>query len=218
MKNGLVSLSALTCFLSFGRGFRPGTISGYSTGNVNNPGAGFPRESGSVSPSPWGEGRDEGGRHANSFHFKPKRLRATSRICSKGIPELGSLRNSSARRSSSAACFTVDAGTYPASTMLLQTFCASSRRSARDRSASISVFKVFHEKLPFGIDGAFQSWKPSMNSSQSRCASSIRSENGSLLAAAKNFLTDISSMYSAESPAQAAVSPFVIRHSSFSHA
>src|SRR5579859_4793762 len=59
MKNGLVSLSALTCVLSPGRGFRLGTISCYPTGNVNDSGAGFSQESGSVSPSPWGEGRDE---------------------------------------------------------------------------------------------------------------------------------------------------------------
>jgi|SRR5579884_472191 len=40
----------------------------------------------------------------NTPHFKPKRLRASSRTCSHGIPACGFLRNSSARRSSSAIC------------------------------------------------------------------------------------------------------------------
>src|SRR5688572_16118513 len=46
-----------------------------------------------------------GGRlEPHPLHFQPKRLRASSRTCSKGVPSWGFLRNSSARRSSSAFC------------------------------------------------------------------------------------------------------------------
>jgi hypothetical protein len=49
-----------------------------------------------------------------------------------------------------------------------------------------------------------------MNSSQSRCASSTRSSNGSFFAAAKKFFTDMGIFYSASCREQ-----FEIRHSSF---
>jgi hypothetical protein len=51
-----------------------------------------------------------------------------------------------------------------------------------------------------------------MNSSQSRCASSTRSSNGSFFAAVKNFFTDMDLIYSFGSPAQAEFSPSRITH------
>src|ERR1051325_7920705 len=46
-----------------------------------------------------------GGRcEPHPLHFQPKRLRASARTCSHGTPACGFLRNSSARRSSSAIC------------------------------------------------------------------------------------------------------------------
>ena len=131
-------------------------------------------------------------------------------ICSNGIPRPGFFSASSARRSSSAACSGVSSQSYPFSMMFVQTCWASSRRSRRLNLASISIFKVFQGNFPFGIGGAFQSWKPSMNSSQRRCASSTRSSNGSSFAAEKNFFTDMDSFYSDSCRAQ-----FEIRHSPF---
>jgi hypothetical protein len=57
-----------------------------------------------------------------------------------------------------------------------------------------------------------------MNSSQSRCASSTRSSNGSFFAAARNFFTNMVSFYSVERRAQAVDLSFVNRQSPFSHA
>jgi hypothetical protein len=141
-------------------------------------------------------------RSANRFSISAK----TSSI---GWPRPGCFSASSARRSSSSICSGVSSGSYPFSTMLLQTCCASSRRSVRLNLASISAFKVFQGNFPFGIGGAFQSWKPSINSSQSRCASSTRSSNGSFFAAAKIFFTDMDLFYSDSCREQ-----FEIRHSS----
>ena|ERR1035437_3564803 len=74
-ENQLVFRPALTCVLSPGRGFRPITLSARPTVRPTNPVAGFFRVAGSVSPSPWGEGRDEGGRAIDSSpahgHFRP---------------------------------------------------------------------------------------------------------------------------------------------------
>ncbi len=155
-------------------------------------------------------------RSANRFSI----LATTSSI---GVPRPGFFSASSARRSSSSICSGVSSGSYPFSTMLLQTCCASSRRSARLNLASTSAFKVFQGNFPIGIGGDFQSWKPSMNSSQRRCASSTRSSNGSFFAAEKNFATDMDSIYSVDLPAQAgfsrrANSSFVIRHLSLFNA
>jgi len=141
-----------------------------------------------------------------SSRFQPKRLRASSWTCSQRIPACGFLRSSSARRSSSAICSCVGSGSYPFSTMLLQTCCASSRRSARLNLASTLVFKVFQGNSPFGIGGAFQSWKPSINSSQRRCANSTRSSNERRFAADKDFATDMDSIYASKVPRQAVFS------------
>ena len=60
-KNQLVFWPALTWVLSPGRGFQPVTLSANSTVSPTNPAAGFSKDAENVSPSPWGEGRDEGG-------------------------------------------------------------------------------------------------------------------------------------------------------------
>jgi len=74
------------------------------------------------------------------LHFQPKRLRASSRTCSNGIPSRGFSRNSSARRSSSAFCSGVSSSLKsPNSKSMVST---SSRRSAsgiRRSSSRISV-------------------------------------------------------------------------------
>jgi hypothetical protein len=128
-------------------------------------------------------------------HFRPKRLLSSALTCSHGIPSCGLASKSARRRASSAACSGVGSGSYPFSWMLLQTPCASSIRSLRLNFESISSFRVFHAKTPLGIGGAFQPWKPSMNSSQRLCASSTRSSNGSFFAAEKNFAKDMVSIY-----------------------
>jgi len=56
---------ALTCVLSPRRGFQPVTISGYPASHSTNPVASCFKETENDSPSPWGEGRDEGGRKIN---------------------------------------------------------------------------------------------------------------------------------------------------------
>jgi hypothetical protein len=56
---------ALTCVLSPRRGFQPFTFPAPPTGLLSNPAAIITKESESISPSPWGEGRDEGGRKTN---------------------------------------------------------------------------------------------------------------------------------------------------------
>jgi hypothetical protein len=61
----LVSLSALTCVLSPRRGFQPAALLDHLADRSNNPVAGCSKDAVSVSPSPWGEGRDEGGRETN---------------------------------------------------------------------------------------------------------------------------------------------------------
>jgi hypothetical protein len=62
-ENQMVFWPALTCVLSPGRGFQPTAFSDYPTGRPANPVAGFSRGAAGVSPSPWGEGRDEGGQN-----------------------------------------------------------------------------------------------------------------------------------------------------------
>ena len=57
-----VFLSALTCVLSPRRGFHSVTSLFSPIVHLNNPAAGISKEAGNVSPSPWGEGRDEAGR------------------------------------------------------------------------------------------------------------------------------------------------------------
>src|SRR5664279_1824277 len=64
-KNQLVFWPALTCVLSPGRGFQPVTLSISPAVHPANPVAGISKDAGSDSPSPWGEGRDEGGRETN---------------------------------------------------------------------------------------------------------------------------------------------------------
>jgi len=146
------------------------------------------------------------------FQRSANRFSIFAKTSSIGLPRPGCFSASSARRSISSICSGVSSGSYPFSTMLVQTVCASSRRSARLNLASMSAFKVFQGDFPFGIGGAFQSWKPSMNSSQRRCASSTRSSNGSFFAAKKNFFTDMDSIYSFDAPAQARFSPSRITH------
>ncbi len=74
------------------------------------------------------------------FHFQPKRLRASARTCSHGMPAFGFFRSSSARRSSSAFCSGVSSSLKsPNSRSMVST---SSRRSAsgiRRSSSRISV-------------------------------------------------------------------------------
>jgi len=140
---------------------------------------------------------------ARFFRRFAKRFSISAKTCSAGIPRPGFFNASSARRSSSSICSGEGSGSYPFSWMLPQTRCASSMRSARLNFASISSFKVFQAKTPLGMGGAFQSWKPSMNSSQRRCASSTRSSNGSLFAAEKNFAKDMNSIYCVGTRAQA---------------
>jgi len=111
-----------------------------------------------------------------------KRACISAETCSHGIPRSGCFRSPSARRSSSAICSGVGSGSYSSSVMFCQTRCANSIRSERLRFASISNFNVFHWKFFLGSGGAFPSLKPPINSSQRRCASSIRSLNGSFLA------------------------------------
>ena len=154
-------------------------------------------------------------RNPAADHFQPYFSFISAWICSNGIPSWGFFSESAIRRSSSTACSGVISQSYPFSMIFDQTCCASSRRSARLNLASTSAFKVFHGNFPPGIGGAFQSWKPSMNSSQSRCASSTRSSNGSFFAAAKNFFTDMASKYFFAQPAQAIGSSFYIHPSSF---
>lgn len=111
--NGLVTelvfWPALTCVLSPRRGFQPTTTHlVYSPGRLAHPAAGFPKDAVSVSPSPWGEGWDEGGRKKD-FLLPYSRSRASrssisAKTCSAGIPRPGFLSASSARRSSSAIC------------------------------------------------------------------------------------------------------------------
>src|SRR5580704_10244846 len=55
----LVFWPALTCVLSPRRGFQPATLLVCPTDRPTCPVAGFSKDAGSVSPSPWGEGRDE---------------------------------------------------------------------------------------------------------------------------------------------------------------
>ena len=57
-----VFLSALTCVLSPRRGFHSVTSLVCPIARPNSPAAGIVKEAASISPSPWGEGRDEGGR------------------------------------------------------------------------------------------------------------------------------------------------------------
>ena len=61
----LVFWSTLTCVLSPKRGLQPVTRSVYLPVRSTNPVAGFSKDAVRVSPSPWGEGRDEGGQEAN---------------------------------------------------------------------------------------------------------------------------------------------------------
>ncbi len=66
-KDQWVFSSTLTCVLSPGRGFQPSTLSVSSAVRPTNPAAGFPQDAASVSPAPWGEGRDEGGRNCRNL-------------------------------------------------------------------------------------------------------------------------------------------------------
>ena len=60
-KNQFVFWPALTCILSPRRGFQPVTLSVNSPIGPANPANRSSQDAGSVSPSPWGEDRDEGG-------------------------------------------------------------------------------------------------------------------------------------------------------------
>jgi hypothetical protein len=151
-------------------------------------------------PVPFGVSRDD---ECDRHFLARNRSSISANTWSTGFPRPGFFKASSARRSNSAHWSGVSSQSYPSSTILLQTSCASLIRSARPNFASISDFKDFHEKAPFGTGGAFQSLKPSMNSSQRRYASSTRSSKGSFFTATRNFLTDIDSIYSIEPPAQA---------------
>ena len=150
-----------------------------------------------------------------SFRRCASRFFNSDLTCSQGTHCSGCFTASSARRSSSLTCSGDSSGSYPLSTMLLQTCCVSSKRSSRLNSASILAFSVFQAKTPSGIGGAFQSWKPSMNSSQRRCASSTRSSKGSFFAAERNFATDMKSIYWVRCHAQAGISPQRVHHSAF---
>jgi hypothetical protein len=64
-KYQLLFSPALTSVLSPRRGFQPVTIFDCPASRSTNPVAGCFKETENVSPSPWGEGRDEGGRNTN---------------------------------------------------------------------------------------------------------------------------------------------------------
>ena len=150
--------------------------------------------------------------HPFYFWRRAHRSSNSALTCSHGMQRSGCFNASSARRSSSAICSGVSSGSYPFSWMLPQTRCASSMRSARLNFASISFFSVFQANTPSGMGGAFQSLKPSMNSSQRRCASSTRSSNGSFFAAEKNLDKDISLIYCVRSLAQGGIFARPIRN------
>ena len=69
MNQSVFSL-ALTCVLSPGRGFPPIALSVDSQGHPANPVAGYFRDAAGASPSPWGEGWDEGDRGTSFFSAK----------------------------------------------------------------------------------------------------------------------------------------------------
>jgi len=74
-KRKSVFSSALTCVLSPRRGFQPSTLSASSAVHSANPVTSHFQVAAGVSPSPWGEGRDEGGHGLNispaNGHFRP---------------------------------------------------------------------------------------------------------------------------------------------------
>jgi hypothetical protein len=74
------------------------------------------------------------------LHFQPKRLRASSRTCSNGIPSRGFLLNSSARRSSSVFCSGVIVSSKsPNSRSMVSTSSRRSISGIRRSSSRISV-------------------------------------------------------------------------------
>jgi hypothetical protein len=76
----LVFSPALTCVLSPRRGFQPFTFPVSPTGLLSNPAAIITKESASIPPSPWGEGRDEGGRKTNFSQPAPLAARSAFRV------------------------------------------------------------------------------------------------------------------------------------------
>jgi hypothetical protein len=63
--NDFVWTLALTCVLSPGERISPVMLSVGVDDWPTNPALGYSKDAGNVSPSPWGEGRDEGGRQTN---------------------------------------------------------------------------------------------------------------------------------------------------------
>jgi hypothetical protein len=76
----MVVSPALTCVLSPGRGFQPVTVSASPAARPANPVVDISISAARVSPSPWGEGRDEGGCETNFTlhitHFTRSAFRA----------------------------------------------------------------------------------------------------------------------------------------------
>jgi hypothetical protein len=117
---------------------------------VNNPATNLSKGAGSVSPSPWGEGRDEGGCKTNfplafaslqpltQLHRIPKRFRMSALTCSHGIPSWGFFSKSARRRSSSAVCSGVKSGfPHPSSSPY-----SSNTRSTNARFSSVGIGRI----------------------------------------------------------------------------
>ena len=68
--NQSVFWSALTCILSPRRGFPLRAFLVCPEGHPTNPAEGYFKDAASIPPSPWGEGRDEGGRETSFFFTK----------------------------------------------------------------------------------------------------------------------------------------------------
>jgi len=74
----------------------------------------------------------------SSFHVQPCRFRNSARTSSHEVPSFGFLRNSSARRSSSANCSVVRSGSYPSAAIVSQIWSANRTRSAKGNALACS--------------------------------------------------------------------------------
>src|SRR5436190_19578716 len=84
------------------------------------------------------------------FHFRPKRIRVSSRSCSQEIPSVGSRRNSSARRSSSAICAAVSFSSAPPNSIQICSASSCCSDSGRRRICS-SISAVLIRTSYFSI-------------------------------------------------------------------
>jgi hypothetical protein len=83
-----------------------------------------------------------------SFHFRPRRFRASSRTCSHGIPLCGFFRNSSARRSSSAICSGVNSSLNPVNSCSMRSTtsrcCSGGNARISSMISATPISKVYH--------------------------------------------------------------------------